>query len=309
MHKAVAIVGYAPSSRLGAADLPANVEIWGMNDMHSFIDEAHLWFQIHETNMVDGSGVGKNTTFQRESYGSGEHFAWLQNTKIPVMMIGKDPEVPASQRYPLEKVWEFDGHEPYFTCTPAYMIAYAIYQGFNEIHLYGIDLTVTEEYQKQKACVEFWIGVAMTKGIKVEWPDSSPLLVAPLYGRTSTGELRLRDMVVDRLRAHKDEYMRAWSQLVKAAGKYEEAAYLIRGIQTKDLAVKVALNKHLQELGNKVKLANNSMQSTIGLVRETMHWAVTLGITDLVEPRLPDMVIPEDIEVEIEQPKPELVTP
>lgn len=300
MHKAVAIVGYAPSSRLGAADLPPNIEIWGMNDMHAFIDEASLWFQIHPKRWIDGSGdTGSgDPTAQRPTYGSGEHIEWLRTTKIPVMMIEKDPEIGSSQRYPLEKVWPFPDHHAYFTCTPAYMIAYAIYQDYKEIHLYGIDLTVSEEYQKQKACVEFWIAVAMTKGIKVEWPESSPLLFAPLYGRESEAEPRLREMAQTRLRGHKAEYVRAWAQLVRAVAKLEESTFIIKGIRTGDLAVKASMNNHLRMLGERVKQSNATMHATAGLVRETLHWSATLGITDLVEVSLPDMVLPEDIEIE-----------
>ena len=307
MHTAVAIVGYAPSSRLGAADLPKNVEIWGMNDAHSFIDEASLWFQIHELEMIDGSD-SEYKKRQRPELSSGEHGRWLRETKIPVMMIDKHPEVPASRRYPIEKVWTFPDKDPYFTCTPAYMIAYAIYKGYNEIHLFGIDLTINEEYQKQKACVEFWIAVAMTKGIGVYWPASSPLLYAPLYGRTSTAELSIRDMAQDRLRGHKDEYMRAWSQLVRCVAQFEEASDFASRLQIADLQVKMAVNNHIRGLGERVRQANATMHATLGLVRETTHWASTLGITDLVEARLPDMVLPEDIELEAGN-TPELVTP
>lgn len=307
MHKAVAIVGFAPSSRLAALDLPKNVEIWGMNDAHSFIDEASLWFQIHELSMIDGTDP-EYAEKQRAELASGEHGDWLRSTKIPVMMIDEHPDVPASRRYPIEKVWKYEGHAPYFTCTPAYMIAYAIYQGYDEIHLYGLDLTINEEYQKQKACVEFWIAVALEKGIDVQWPESSPLLFAPLYGRTSEAEPRLRDMAESRLRGHKDEYMRAWAQLVRCVAQFEEAADFASRLQIADLQVKAAVNAHIRGLGERVRQANATMHATVGLVRETIHWAATLGVADLVDARLPDMVLPEDIELD-GQKSTELVTP
>ena len=306
MHKAVAIVGFAPSSRLDAPELPPHVEIWGMNDAHSFIDEAHLWFQIHELDMIDGSD-SEYKDRQRPELASGEHGQWLRETKIPVMMIDKHPEVPSSQRYPLEKVWLWgDDHPPYFRSTPSYMLAYAIYQGYNEIHLLGLDLSMETEYQEEKSCLEFWIGVAMSKGITVEWPDSSPLLFGPLYGRKAPEVTRLRDMAQKRLRGHKDEYVRAWSQLVRAVASFETASDIVSRMQIPDLAAKAALNKYLATKRDKVSAANATMQATVGLVRETMHWASTMGITDLVEARLPDMVMPTDIE--IKEPKSELVT-
>ena len=102
--------------------------------------------------------------------------------------------------------------------------------------------------------------------------------------------------------------MRAWSQLVRAMASFETAAELVGRVQVPDLAMKAAMNNYVRSKKEKAVAANASMHATLGLVRETMHWAATLGITDLVEPRLPDMVLPEDIEIETGKKVPELVT-
>ena len=68
--------------------------------------------------------------------------------------------------YPLnEIVKEFDC--AYFTNSISYMIAYAIYKGYEEINIYGVDMTGRDEYINQRGSVMYWIGYARAKGITV----------------------------------------------------------------------------------------------------------------------------------------------
>ena len=69
--------------------------------------------------------------------------------------------------YPISDVIEFFGVD-YFTNTVDYAIALAIYKGFRGIHFYGINMANNTEYSYQKAGVEYWIGQAMGRGIKVK---------------------------------------------------------------------------------------------------------------------------------------------
>lgn len=68
--------------------------------------------------------------------------------------------------YPVDEIVKFFGTD-YFSNTVDYAIALAIYKGFTEIGLYGINMLKGSEYSYQKAGVEFWIGQAMGRGIKV----------------------------------------------------------------------------------------------------------------------------------------------
>lgn len=70
------------------------------------------------------------------------------------------------EHYPLEKVIEFFGTD-YFSNTVDYAIALAIYEGYTEIDLYGINMAVGSEYEFEKPGVDFWCGVAIGKGVKV----------------------------------------------------------------------------------------------------------------------------------------------
>jgi hypothetical protein len=55
----------------------------------------------------------------------------------------------------------------YFTNTVDYALALAIYKGYKDIHLYGVNLELDGEYAYQKPGCEFWIGQAMGRGCDV----------------------------------------------------------------------------------------------------------------------------------------------
>jgi hypothetical protein len=68
--------------------------------------------------------------------------------------------------YPVDTIIKFFKTD-YFSNTVDYALALAIYNGYTEIGLYGINMLRGSEYAYQKAGVEFWIGQAMGRGIKV----------------------------------------------------------------------------------------------------------------------------------------------
>ncbi len=81
--------------------------------------------------------------------------------------------------YPFDRVIPVVGE--YFQSSIAYALALAITEMCgnkeeNEIALYGIDVSPDEEWAYQRACIEFLIGIAIGKGVKVTIPESSALL-------------------------------------------------------------------------------------------------------------------------------------
>ena len=76
--------------------------------------------------------------------------------------------------YPLDELKKFFKTD-YFSCSAAYMIALAIYEGATSIDLYGVNMVIAKEYAYQKPCVDYWCGQAMGRGIEVA-----------VYGKTST---------------------------------------------------------------------------------------------------------------------------
>lgn len=106
---------------------------------------------------------------------------WLKTTDTPVITSRAHPDYPALQEFPLEDVLnalQFD----YFNSTAAYAVAYAIHAGVKELSLFGIDFTYPNAHdaEKGRACVEFWLGIASARGIKIRLPQTTSLMDAIL---------------------------------------------------------------------------------------------------------------------------------
>jgi len=56
------------------------------------------------------------------------------------------------------------------------MLALAAMEDFEEIHLYGINLAIADEYFYEKPCAEWWLGFLAGRGIKIFVPHASSLL-------------------------------------------------------------------------------------------------------------------------------------
>lgn len=94
---------------------------------------------------------------------------------VPVVCGEPDPEIPLSEPYPLESVSGLIGH-PYFTSSIAYMLADAIYKGYERIVLHRLlVLPVSGEYMMQKPCLDFWCGLALGRGIQLSISEDSNL--------------------------------------------------------------------------------------------------------------------------------------
>lgn len=157
----VAIIGFANSTRGMAPYDDPEYEIWGLNQIYRWIPREDRHFEIH-ANFLDAVAEGT------------DHMEWLKKCPIPVYMTQHHAEIQNSVAYPVEKLAAEYGD--YFTSTIAYEIALAIHEGFTTIALYGIDLIVGEEYDYQKACAEYYLGIAMGKGCTVIIPQASALL-------------------------------------------------------------------------------------------------------------------------------------
>jgi hypothetical protein len=189
--KTVAMVGLAPTSCSLAPFDDLDCEIWALNEAHAFmwLTRATRWFQIHATESW------QRYIAKRDVRG---HADWLRKNPldIPIYMQYYQPEVPKSLEYPLHDVcdkflsnfWRGDNHVKYFTSTLAYMMGVALLDNFERIEIYGFELSDEIEYVKQKACAEFWIGLAMGRGVEVYTPPNCQILYSDLYGGNEQGD-------------------------------------------------------------------------------------------------------------------------
>ncbi len=179
--KKLAIIGTAPSSINLAPYNDPDYELWGLNGVYSMVDFPNItnftrWFDIHSLKCI--REVYKTPQY---SYGAG-YVEWLQSLSIPVYMQEAYQEMPTAAKYPKEEILAMFPRR-YFTNSISWMIALAIYEGYTDISLYGVDMATSSEYQDQRPSCEYFIGYCEGKGINFYLPEESDLLKTPfLYG-------------------------------------------------------------------------------------------------------------------------------
>jgi hypothetical protein len=192
--RTVAIVGSHPKTRDYAPFGNPNKDIWVFNEVLGLgkVPRADAVYQMH------AEPIWKNPTNRNDP----NHYQWLQKTNVPVYMLDRYAEVPASVKYPLKNLCysllnlfrRSDGQQiRYFTSSVAYAIAQAIYKGYQRIELYGVEMETNTEYTYQRDGVYFWIGVAIGRGIEVVLHEESGLFRSPLYGYEGDIELKTAD--------------------------------------------------------------------------------------------------------------------
>lgn len=177
--KKVAIIGYTSSKDLAPYDDP-EFEIWGINDIYRYIPRFDRFFQLHRPESCDQEHKKHP---ERDNWEMNR--AAISNMKCPVYLQEADPEIPQTIKFPLKEIIEMFApyfiepeHAKYFTNSISYLTAFAIYEGFEEIHIYGVDMAMASEFSQQRPSCEFWLGVAVGKGIIIHVPNQADLLKA-----------------------------------------------------------------------------------------------------------------------------------
>lgn len=147
-----------------------------------------------------------------------ETIAELNEPRIPLVCLQHYDELPLSEPYPLDEVLVKFGIT-YFTNTLSYMIALAVHVGYERIELYGTDMGAQsavdvrdprirhqeESWSHERECMNFWLGVAVGRGIQIFVPERSSLVKhsdfgeSNLYGYTVGPKLqRVRQEILSR---------------------------------------------------------------------------------------------------------------
>lgn len=166
---------------------PHNETVWSFNDC-LLTRPASVVFDMHNLpDVLSGKEKLNRRTAEQVTAGLDK----IRETNTPMYSLEAWEGLPC-KRYPLEKIVK-EFKTDYFTNGVAYAIALAIYQGATEICLYGITLSISYEYSFEKPCVEFWIGIAIGRGVEVNIFGESEVLRSParsLYGyNIKQGEL------------------------------------------------------------------------------------------------------------------------
>ena len=151
----IIIVGKGP----GWERAPVEGETWGVNDL-LLRRPVKLTFQIHNIDKLPHKDFLNVEAQVKE----------INKLGIPVIIRKKHKLFPTGIIFPYDKM-----PVQYFSNSIAYMIAYAVYKGATEIEMYGVALLLKEEYADQRPCIEFWIGYALGKGVKVTVHDPTTI--------------------------------------------------------------------------------------------------------------------------------------
>ena len=160
-RRRVAITGAGKSLR----DLPwhdETWEIWGINNFWNAMRDptgrlrADRWFELHPP-----------TDDIQDPY----DMAWLRECPIPIYTTEPFPENQNAVVFPVDML--ASRFRDYFSCTFAYQIALAIYEGFGELAVHGLELAygTQREATVERACVNWWLGFAAGRGMTVTIPE------------------------------------------------------------------------------------------------------------------------------------------
>ena len=144
-------------------------EVWAINSMSGVIYHDKCFMMDPPSRFLDTPNSGKQTNIMADRL--------KQKINIPIFSCTLDKRCPDVVEFPLQEVIQKTGYA-YLNNTVAYSFAYAISQKVSELHLYGIDFThkAVNFAEAGRACCEFWLAIAISKGIKVNIAHNSSLL-------------------------------------------------------------------------------------------------------------------------------------
>jgi hypothetical protein len=134
-------------------------ERWGLNNLRKMkasggrFDACTRWFDLHWKEYIISDG-------KRNVWG------WYQRLTIPVYLWQTYPDLPTSVAYPVEAVRTMFGGTRLFTSSLDWQIALALYEGFEEIELYGFRMG-HPSYKHQVGSGRWWLKQCAERGVKV----------------------------------------------------------------------------------------------------------------------------------------------
>ena len=134
-------------------------EVWGVNCAYQIQDRLDRIYFFDRPDLICPSFVED-----------------VRMLDVDVFAVRHYNEIPRSKPYPVDDVVaEFGGVS--FVCTVAWMIAHAIYEKVDSIDIAGMySLRNSHDYLSHKANLDFWLGVALGRGIHLKMCGDTGLL-------------------------------------------------------------------------------------------------------------------------------------
>jgi hypothetical protein len=157
-------------------------EVWGCNSLWYRTRDAHdrfradRWFELHPFSV--------QTDKEMEA---------IRDCPVPIYLLPEAQYPKNGVLFPLDWVKQ-QLHFPFdfFACTFAYQVALAIAEGFKEIGIFGTELMYGTPRERlfELRSLEFWLGLAMGRGIIVHFHPQSRLCRLPYkYGYDYDAEM------------------------------------------------------------------------------------------------------------------------
>lgn len=292
--KRAIITGFCANTRHMVPYNEPDVCVFGLNAGRIFMPRADYWFETHGPNI-----------WQWAIRRPDKHIEWLKAFPGPIFMHEAHPDIPNSITYPLAEVaadvmpgnvyrWlmqdgagspgklnpdgsrvlEPQRENPYLTSSIAFQIALAIYERFEQIEIYGVDLNTGGEYAWQKPGVEYLLGIAAQRGITVVIPDDAALLKGKLYGRgfkTKEGDKITKSQYEVRLEEIRRQREATAQQYFQLRGAYSE----LQRILDQDMPPGLNYEK-LHDRWKAMKLELEKVEAAanqlVGEEKEIMYW-------------------------------------
>jgi hypothetical protein len=171
-NKSIAIVGLGNSfSEYILAKIRSEKfdEVWAINAMSGVIYHDKCFMMDPPSRFLDTPNAGKQTNIMSDRL--------KVKLNVPIFSCTLDERCPDVVEYPLQKVLKKTKYA-YLNNTVAYALAYAVAEEVSDLHLYGIDFThkAVNFAEAGRACCEFWLAIAVSKGIKLHIANNSSLL-------------------------------------------------------------------------------------------------------------------------------------
>ena len=143
-------------------------ECWAINNFWETARDskgrlaASRWWEQHQI-FPDTTGPHAGHIIQNDN-----DMQWIRECPVPIYTTEPFPENPRAVVWPVD--YYAHKYRDYFTCTFAYQICQAIEEGFTEIRVCGLALLsgTKREATVESSCVNYWLGLAEGRGIKVD---------------------------------------------------------------------------------------------------------------------------------------------